>query len=121
MTVAPRRRCGRADRMSTDTRTIPHSVQQLAVLSLSSPIPARMVTGSRALERASGAIIAPETSEQAQRLRSSGWIARAGWLSHASDIPIWLVRFELPSEHVVSARGCQDTPAGDVAIGILSK
>lgn len=95
--------------MSTDTRTISHSVQQLAVLSLTRPIPAPVVTSSCALESASGAIIAPETSEQAQRLRSAGWIARAGWLSHASSSPIWLVRFELPSELVVSARCCHDT------------
>ena len=43
-------------------------------------------------------IVAPEGSELAFQLRSSGWIARSGWRSHAAGRPaIWLVRFESPS------------------------
>jgi hypothetical protein len=42
-------------------------------------------------------IVAPEGSDLASRLRSTGWIARAGWRSHAAGRPaIWLVRFESP-------------------------
>ncbi|HYI14260.1 MAG TPA: hypothetical protein VEX37_02640 [Thermomicrobiales bacterium] len=43
------------------------------------------------------AIVAAEGSELAARLRSSGWIARSGWRSHAAGrSSIWLVRFECP-------------------------
>jgi hypothetical protein len=43
------------------------------------------------------AIVAAEGSELASQLRSSGWIARSGWRSHAAGRPaIWLVRFEFP-------------------------
>ena len=41
------------------------------------------------------AIIAPEGSELANRLRSRGWIARSGWRSRQAGRPaVWLVRFE---------------------------
>ncbi len=44
------------------------------------------------------AIVAPEGSDLASQLRSSGWIARSGWRSHAAGrASIWLVRFESPS------------------------
>lgn len=50
------------------------------------------------------AIVAAEGSELAARLRSSGWIARSGWRSHAAGRPaIWLVRFELPGESALEA------------------
>ena len=43
-------------------------------------------------------VVAPEGSELAARLRSTGWIARSGWLSQAPGRPaIWLVRFERPA------------------------
>jgi hypothetical protein len=43
-------------------------------------------------------IVAPEGSELATQLRSSGWIARSGWRSHAAGrTSIWLVRFECPT------------------------
>lgn len=42
-------------------------------------------------------IVAAEGSELANRLRASGWVARAGWRRHAAGhSPIWLVRFEYP-------------------------
>ena len=42
-------------------------------------------------------IIATEGSALASRLRSTGWIARSGWRSHAAGRkPEWLVRFESP-------------------------
>ena len=42
-------------------------------------------------------IVAPEGSDLAAQLRSSGWIARSGWRRHAAGRPaIWLVRFESP-------------------------
>jgi hypothetical protein len=41
------------------------------------------------------AIIAPEGSELANRLRSRGWVARSGWRSRqAGRSAVWLVRFE---------------------------
>ena len=41
------------------------------------------------------AIIAPEGSGLASRLRSRGWVARSGWRSRpAGRSPVWLVRFE---------------------------
>jgi hypothetical protein len=41
------------------------------------------------------AIIAPEGSELANRLRSRGWVARSGWRSRQAGHPaVWLVRFE---------------------------
>ncbi len=41
------------------------------------------------------AIIAPEGSELADRLRSRGWVARSGWRSRQAGRPaVWLVRFE---------------------------
>ena len=50
------------------------------------------------------AIVAAEGSELAAQLRSSGWIARSGWRSHAAGrAPIWLVRFEYPGESAVEA------------------
>jgi hypothetical protein len=51
-------------------------------------------------------IVAPEGSELASQLRSSGWIARSGWRSHAAGrSSTWLVRFESPatSPEVVAA------------------
>ncbi len=72
----------------------------MIVQMLSTATPAPLPIGSRAIETDSRLIIAPETSELAQRLRSSGWIARAGWLNHAPSGRIWLVRFESPSDHV---------------------
>lgn len=43
------------------------------------------------------AIVAPEGSELANRLRSRGWVARSGWRSRRSGRqPVWLVRFEQP-------------------------
>ena len=43
------------------------------------------------------AIIAPEGSELANRLRSRGWVARSGWRSRGSGRQsVWLVRFEQP-------------------------
>jgi hypothetical protein len=65
---------------------------------LTHPTPARVLIGSRATEPAARVIVASETSELAQRLRSSGWVARAGWLSHAPGGRVWLVRFESPSK-----------------------
>jgi hypothetical protein len=42
-------------------------------------------------------VVAAEGSDLAARLRSNGWIARAGWRRHIAGRPaIWLVRFESP-------------------------
>lgn len=47
------------------------------------------------------AIVAPEGSELASRLRSRGWVARSGWRSRqAGRPPVWLVRFEYPERIV---------------------
>jgi hypothetical protein len=49
-------------------------------------------------------IVAPEGSELASQLRSSGWIARSGWRSHAAGrLTVWLVRFECPAGSVAQA------------------
>ena len=49
-------------------------------------------------------IVAPEGSALASRLRSSGWIARSGWRSHAAGRPpVWLVRFESPTGSTLEA------------------
>ena len=43
------------------------------------------------------AIVAAEGSDLASRLRSRGWVARAGWRSRQAGRPsVWLVRFESP-------------------------
>jgi hypothetical protein len=43
------------------------------------------------------AIVAPEGSELAGRLRSTGWVARSGWRTNTPGRPpVWLVRFERP-------------------------
>ncbi|HEX5165469.1 MAG TPA: hypothetical protein VFV93_08750 [Thermomicrobiales bacterium] len=43
-------------------------------------------------------VVAAEGSELAARLRSNGWIARAGWRRYTAGRPAaWLVRFECPS------------------------
>lgn len=43
-------------------------------------------------------MIAREGSELAQRLRASGWVARAGWRSSdATGRPVWHLRFEQPT------------------------
>ncbi len=48
------------------------------------------------------AIIAPEGSELASRLRSRGWVARSGWRRRQTGgTAVWLVRFEEPD----AARG----------------
>ncbi len=75
----------------------------MIVQTLTHPTAAHVLIGTHATELASKAIVAPETSELAQRLRSSGWIARAGWLSRAPGGRVWLVRFESPGELVASA------------------
>jgi len=72
----------------------------MIVQTLTHPTPAYALIGSRAPDPASRVIITPETSALAQRLRSSGWVARAGWLSRAPCGRVWLVRFESPSELV---------------------
>jgi hypothetical protein len=42
-------------------------------------------------------VVAAEGTDLADRLRSDGWIARAGWRRHIAGRPaIWLVRFECP-------------------------
>ena len=70
----------------------------MIVQMLTHPAPVHVLSGSRATEPASRAIVAPERSELAQRLRSAGWVARAGWLSRAPVGRVWLVRFESPGE-----------------------
>ena len=50
------------------------------------------------------AIVAPEGSALASHLRSTGWIARAGWRSRAAGRrPEWLVRFESPVDSSLDA------------------
>jgi hypothetical protein len=59
----------------------------------------RTTNGLLAVEHATvpRVIVAAEGSELADRLRASGWVARAGWRRHAAGrSPIWLVRFEYP-------------------------
>jgi hypothetical protein len=53
---------------------------------------------------APAAIVAEEGSELASQLRSTGWVARSGWRSHAAGRPaIWLVRFESPCSLSIAA------------------
>lgn len=43
-------------------------------------------------------IVARESSELADRLRSQGWIARVGWrVTGRDDQRAWLIRFEHPA------------------------
>jgi len=70
----------------------------MIVQTLTNPTPAHVLIASHATQPAFTAIVAPEASELAQRLRSAGWIARAGWLSRARGGRVWLVRFESPGE-----------------------
>jgi hypothetical protein len=43
-------------------------------------------------------IVARECSELADRLRSQGWAARAGWRSSGHSQPrVWFIRFEPPA------------------------
>ncbi len=72
----------------------------MIVQTLVYPQPAHVLTSSRAAvaEHDPESIVAPQRSELAHRLRSSGWVERSGWLSRTPDGHVWLVRFEFPRD-----------------------
>jgi hypothetical protein len=77
----------------------------MSVQMLTHPAPAHVPTGSRATEPGFAAIVAVETTELARRLRSSGWVARAGWISCTPCGRVWNIRFESPGEHAGLCQG----------------
>ena len=73
------------------------TLSQPACIPANHPLVANRTAGPRV-------IVAPEGSELASELRSSGWVARSGWRSYASGRPaIWFVRFESPHNAMIDA------------------